>query len=896
MFKKINYETDLKNLTRSINIKLDEIGYQIQYYLYKNKGLAKPDRFLDDKTTWKYYINLTGQYHITDTQMTIYNRYIDGDMNFTIDNINLYPDLKAELLTYGNTFNNLVKRYPAQESLIRSILLPVDITTAISSKNYTILTYNKDLLDRKEYSLMSRLQEYVTGFFIRWYIKEYMFGEDLYLATIIGTLYSELLLEIESIRISNIFTYEVHDYYMDLFFNSHLDINLELDILSDTVKMWLYKNLRYIERHTGKNSTLQLIVDKIFAESAIGVGEINLVKEDSTLNLLTSLDKASYTPGDIVFKTSPLNNNYIVNRNKNYELTQIIKKEMMLKENGKLDADIILADEDDKILAAKYLGEKTKVIEFDDKIIVRSRTIPELHVLMDNWFYYAFNGKYNYTTEVKDTNTNIVYNVTAKQGALMLIKVLLSMIDRTDVKLKHFKTTTTLRYDAGLDASINRLFLDRATTDKLTNKLFTKVPALPSNFLDSDSLKNYLLKVNDLNNIIWYSISNAGNAIVQCTVKDFQERIYSDKYINLMLYGSVEATIDEILEFNGIDFKIINNYDYIEMMKLLVLTFTGLSFNTTTEDTADMEKFLKLIKKIVSYSIQVLYTPVSSSSIESAYTADAIIQISKPLISATKAQFNPLEDFYGNLYSTDYKFTDIPVMEDVPGDVIPEYCFSGFGLNHRIDRKYGVDKIDFSMSINWECLNLYVPDMEVDATVKRKTFIESFILPIDSYPGMSFEMGVRNISALGQMELIGDTPSMDMSIDFDELDLRVHDIQGISYRFRQDIVDATSHMDIDIEVTNDRDDIALVDFERFDSNVVGDKVAFNMSIDNTSVDLYNDVYTGDVIIMDSAGVTLMPSLTLNDYLVEDKIVEFNSTNILNSRSITTTANIELTDE
>lgn len=56
MFKKINYETDLKNLTKSINIKLDEIGYQIQYYLHKNKGLARPNRLLDDKTTWKYYI------------------------------------------------------------------------------------------------------------------------------------------------------------------------------------------------------------------------------------------------------------------------------------------------------------------------------------------------------------------------------------------------------------------------------------------------------------------------------------------------------------------------------------------------------------------------------------------------------------------------------------------------------------------------------------------------------------------------------------------------------------------------------------------------------------------------------------------------------------------------
>jgi phage pi2 protein 07 len=169
MFKKINYQRDLKNLTKSIIIKLDSIGYQIQHYLYKNKGYSKPDRILDNKREWKYYINLSGKYHSSETEMYLYNRYTDEDMLLTVENINMYPELRNELMLLGDSFNDLVKKYPHQESLIKSILFPVDIEKAISAENGTILTYNKNLVDRKEYSLIPRLQDYIYGYFARWY-------------------------------------------------------------------------------------------------------------------------------------------------------------------------------------------------------------------------------------------------------------------------------------------------------------------------------------------------------------------------------------------------------------------------------------------------------------------------------------------------------------------------------------------------------------------------------------------------------------------------------------------------------------------------------------------------------------------------------------------------------
>lgn len=708
MFNKSEYINNLTRLLMSINIKIEEAPYQIEYFLHTQYGIRKPDFYLDDKRTWKYYINISGNYHSLDVPMYIYNRYTNSNMLLTVSNLNSYPDIRNELLKYSLTYNNLVALYPLQEFLIKSMLLPVNIDFAISAETGTILTYDTNMVDKNEYSLMPELQEYIYGFFGRYYILDYSLVDDLYIASIYAVLFSNLRLKIENIRLKNVFTYEANSYYISNFFKSHLGIDLELDILTDKVKMWLYKNLRYIERHTGKDKTFNLIIKKVLEDSNIGIGEINIIKEDSSLNQSTNNFSASYIPGDINFKTKELNNRYIINKNKTYDLEQIVKKELLLPENNQLDSEVITNNEFNTIKAEKYLRENSKIIEIDDKITLRSRTIPELHILIDNWFYYAFNNKYSYIADVKDDNTNTIYRVNAKQAALMLIKIFISVVEQDSKKLKNFRVATTLRYEQGLKSSINRLFLDRSITDKLTNRIFDLVPDLPNTFSTIDDFKDYLLKVNDLNNVIWYGISNAGNAVISSTLKRLQDRLYKDRYIDLTIYG-VESTIDELLAKEGIDYVISNNYDYITMMKKLVKTFTGLGFNTTDEDTSDMEKYVSLIKKITSYSLQVIYTPIVSSSIESPHTSEEVIMLSRALITCTDAVFSPLEDFYGNFISKEFKWIDGSEVDAQLAEYTTPSCEGLFALNYYIDSNYykSNNALDINMSIDSRCLDLF---------------------------------------------------------------------------------------------------------------------------------------------------------------------------------------------
>lgn len=864
MLNKIEYDNNLNRLIQSIIIKIEEAAYQVQYYIHEQYGAQKPDIFLDDKRTWKYYLNLSGRYHSLDTPMYIYNRYINQDMLLTIDNINRYPILKAELLEFSIMYKTLVAQYPSQEGLIKSILLPVDIDYAISAETGTILSYNTNLIDRKEYSLVYKLQDFIYGFFGRYYISDYALVDNLYIASIYVTLYPAIMLKIENLRLENMLTYEAHDYHIGLFFKSHLNIDLELDVLPDKVVMWLYKNIRYIERHTGKQKVFELIMDKILELSNVGMGEIILIKEDSQPNETANIYEPSYIAGGIGFKTKQLNNRYIVNKNRKYTLDQIVKKELILTDNENLDSESILNNEIINTNKTRKLSEYTKIIEVDDKIIMRSRTIPELHVLIDNWFYYAFSNKYNYTTEVNDFNTNKIYKVNAKQAALMLIKLFIKVVGEESRVLKSFKVSSIIRYEQGLDSSINRLFLDRGMTDNLTNAIFNSIPELPTSFKDGDTMKEYLLKVNDLNNLFWYSICNSGNAVVSATIKRLQERVYVDKYLDLTIYGS-ESSIEARLEHEGIDYTITDNYDYISMMKLLTKTFTGLGFNTTDEDNSDMEKYISLIKKMTSYSLQIIHNPITSSSIESPYTAEEVIMLSNPLISCTSAKFNPLEDFKGSLFSKEFKWLDYSTPESESAEIVKPVCDGMFGFNYFIDRNdyRRNNSINLSMSQDFKCIYAYSNELEVEASVAKKTYVENYVTELD---WIDEDLILAHSTTM--LPTISDSktlePSIGMSIDARDVDINNTLIDAIGFNFNREAIDITNESEIGITYTQNENEIAVLNKDK-EVNNLSDLISINMSIDLSGIELVEYQEIEDVILFTGEGVIIKDSLVITDY-------------------------------
>lgn len=133
MYNIVDYSKSINLLANSILYKLEGIAITNNAYIkkyYPQIGI------LDDKATWKYYVNLTGNYHQLDDYL-----YPDGllvklietgeEVKLTVDVLKTYRQTRKELLMKGELYKKLIVNYPNCNLLLRGLLHPTDIETLL---------------------------------------------------------------------------------------------------------------------------------------------------------------------------------------------------------------------------------------------------------------------------------------------------------------------------------------------------------------------------------------------------------------------------------------------------------------------------------------------------------------------------------------------------------------------------------------------------------------------------------------------------------------------------------------------------------------------------------------------------------------------------------------------
>ena len=208
-----NYVRDTINLVRGLVIKSQQTIDSINSYLSVIGYTVS-----SDPTTWKYYLNLVGQYHPSDIPMQIYSLDTKSLVSFDSTTMLNHPMTMANLRTYQTTYDNLVAQYELvcdnagklhQTDLIRGIISPIpSITDAIAADNYTILHYNKtmtgqgniNLIGLGEYNLINDIQQYINNVTTRWEVPAFAISDPLYPAAFLGILYVRLFCCIKSVK------------------------------------------------------------------------------------------------------------------------------------------------------------------------------------------------------------------------------------------------------------------------------------------------------------------------------------------------------------------------------------------------------------------------------------------------------------------------------------------------------------------------------------------------------------------------------------------------------------------------------------------------------------------------------------------------------------------------
>lgn len=639
MFTTIDiHSRNISSLTNSLVIKFIDVALAVNIGLQKKYNLP----ISEDMRTWKYFLNMAGFSHITNNDVKI--RLIENNELVSLNKniLDTYKYTRIELSKFDDYFNDLVAKYPDDYSFIKGCIFPVDIDKAIASEEGSILNYNHNLVENNEYSLIRELELYVKNFHKRYNIGNYMLTDNLYMPSFLAVLYADIPNKINNIRISKINTNEVHSFHMEHFFRSHLDLWDNIQILNNETKFWLYKNLRYLMKHTGKESTLKTILNNIFEKNNIGIGEYVLEKNEPTISENPNdLLKPSFTDNGSKFVANKLNNSYVMDNNTvispetiiNLELTTINDLDLPL---SSLEQEDIVLKEVNKISNSIIHKQKTKILDINTFKLFKTHGVDLILALMDNWLYLASTGRYNRKTVYIDPNTKVNYELSPIEGYYILMKLILTMNNNSNIKLSflywtHIINATNIDVD-----NITHSLFNNEDAIEVAKIIKSVIPNDLYSINNSEEFSNYMSARIKIYELLWVLDSNAQNPVMSSNIKTLISRIYENGEVDLRISGEL-VTIDDLLKTTTIEFYIPENYNMPLAIKELFLTFTGINIEVFEDLYNSIVNYTDILNKLTSYTLQVIKSVDDVESVYSPYTEHAIFNSKKGLITITDA-------------------------------------------------------------------------------------------------------------------------------------------------------------------------------------------------------------------------------------------------------------------
>lgn len=693
MYTLEHYMSGIKNLTNSLVIKIPEIAMvvnsgvdlYIDQYISTNPDFEQYRPKLDQPEQWKYYLNLAGIPHPLDAPVLIRTIEDEQEHELTAELLKKHPLTLEELLKNGVYYNSLVSEYPNHLRFIHGCMYPVDFNTAYKAAPGTILNYNKTLVEANESYLMIELEKYIKSMVSRWHVSAYTVVDELYLPSFLAYLYSAIYLKIQNLRMSRTHTFQVHSFHLEHFFRSRMDLWDDINVLNKQSIFWLYKNLDNILHNVGKSSTFEKVYNKLFKMNHIGIGEYKLNRTDPKfIKENTDLSRASYTRDPAILKTYPLNSYYLTNNGNTISTDAMIRNEFdRLDDVNKLlpvnFKNYIREQAVVNINKDNYKEEKTKILDIDTNKIMKKTNIDIFSLVMDYWAYVLERDKLveekrEYPGNVKYDNKEIsfvdqelefvdsdnkIYITTPKVGFLMFLKLLLHAVDRLDIKL------TTVEYNRVINTDVEHyenIMNTKLLTDGISYPLLKAfqdiLPVEPVKFGSINSFKRYLDDVIDFAKVVWVYMSNSQNFVTSANIRR--------QFHSILVYGKYRLTddpkgktIDQLLLDNNITFKIDSNTDIVKTMKLLFKTFTGVELDQDDILVENLNKYKTILKKLTSYSLQVLGSSSVTNDIAVYYNNPTILKTKHGMVINYGTKLEGLEQPLHEMEANSYDFLDL---------------------------------------------------------------------------------------------------------------------------------------------------------------------------------------------------------------------------------------------
>lgn len=593
------YMKDVIALARTIVIKSEETAIAINTHL-REQGYVVNDLYPE---TWKYYLNLSGEYGLMDVPMTVTSFDTLEEVPFTKATLREHK-ATAKAYVYGTPYYQaLLDRYPDQELLITGILHPIDVQTAIAAPNHQILWYDKSLVEEQETNLIDELQTWIEAYFRRWYNGAYSIYHELYNAASLMVVYGHLPETILGIRLRNCHTNRAHSFHIWTYLAGHGNLDVYRDYLSLKQALWLYRNIRYVNNNAGKQHVLEDLIEIMLTDRGIPAVSYELIHDTSNM-------PAQLTP-DVKMIPTPLNFKDQQGQSLQYKsVAQIVELENSLARQNEEYGPEEVESATYKMRHSMHSRLPTKVIEANAIDRSGSEVFTFADVILHHWAYLSNQGLYRTILSLTNPVTGAIFTMSVKDAFILYLYGLMQTFGFTLDIVPSFQARHVRKLRVPTFATLRALVSPKYVTDAMINKTYEGLPPLG---LTVSTEGFYELCVALHKNMLDHYWSYATLHHLHARADYEQVVEHHNQHIELNLGDDQLYT--EWFVSKGLDFSSLQRGDWEILTKEVFNKATGsdLSKRYTLRDIQGAA--LRLMTQLCSYTVQFISTTSSEVTI-----------------------------------------------------------------------------------------------------------------------------------------------------------------------------------------------------------------------------------------------------------------------------------------
>lgn len=657
------YQSKTIVLAKTLVLKLDNVAKNI------NAELKKQGYEVDENNprSWKYYLNLFGEYHQYDHDRL---RELSGGASDHIrikvagDNQPVEVDFTKALifgdgsdLTIANEYrfntqyyNALITRYPEFNSLIRGILNPISPDISIPSEEGEILYcggYMKTrlptgfyhyirqdygpisdnfLIESNEENLIPLLQEKIYKFIHRWFNVNYYVSANLFYPSFLGSLYLNIVHAIGNIRLANIkhplgFT---HSFHIREYMESYGRMGWVTEHISKREALWLYRNWMWLDANRGKQMVFNAIVDNVLTPANIPLSGYRLRHD---LNLMNDEDKPEEDQYRAIHPTAYMEQEVInfkhTGTGTDYNTIQnIIEREISLARENYFDREGQVSKIAEQSETSMFDDLNTKVLESTMLDLSNHQEITLDDIGLNFWLFTASHGYYKGTVIATHPLTNDRIQLTPLNAYILTLYCLNK--GWADYQFETIPNLTARWVPRVADWKPGEKFLGKATftdmrygTDKrhiTDDEILDIMGSFKPNFThgSSVSLSREISRLHTEAMRQYFSYSSIEDAIGRA---HGQHVSYHQWWFDVpCVLSKTGQSYDTWLLEHGIDLKGFSRKDYVTFGLALIDAATGLDSDTANKVRNRQNAILAILKHFGSYTFQIIQNASSTDS------------------------------------------------------------------------------------------------------------------------------------------------------------------------------------------------------------------------------------------------------------------------------------------